>query len=122
MTPWRSWPPGRGPTRGWPWHVVHRLRGRLSGAHTTRGQAVAAQRNIKAAIALLDWLTTHDLTLDSARQGDLEAWLPAAQPAHRTNAGNFVRWARRHKLTRLDFAAIRWGGPTGTIDTETRWE
>jgi len=55
-------------------------------------------------------------------QGDLEEWLASAQPTHRDDAGNFVRWARKHKLTRLDFAAIRWDGPTGTIDTETRWD
>jgi len=34
----------------------------------------------------------------------------------------FVRWARRQKLTGLDFAATRWGGPTGVIDAETRWD
>jgi hypothetical protein len=89
------------------WHVVRRLRGRLAGAQATHGQVLAAQRNIKAAIALLDWLTARDLTLASARQGDLEEWRAGAQPAHRTDAGDFVRWARRHKLTRLDFAAIR---------------
>jgi hypothetical protein len=104
------------------WHVVRRLRSRLGGAHATRGQVVVAQRNVKAAIALLDWLTARDLTLAAARQGDLEAWLGSAQATHRTDAGNFVRWARKHKLTPLDFAAIRWGGPTGVIDTETRWE
>jgi uncharacterized protein YidB (DUF937 family) len=104
------------------WHVVRRLRGRLAGTDATHGQVLAAQRNIKAAIALLDWLTVRDLTLDSARQGDLEEWLASAQPTHRTDAGNFVRWARRHKLTRLDFAATRWGGPSGVIDTEARWE
>jgi hypothetical protein len=104
------------------WHVVRRLRGRLGDAHVTRGQAVAAQRNIKAAVALLDWLTARDLTLDGARQGDLEAWLASAHATHRTDAGNFVRWARRQKLTRLDFAAVRWGGPSGVIDTEARWE
>lgn len=47
--------------------------------------------------------------------------LCTAQPTHRLDAGNFVRWARKQKLTRLDFAANRWGGPTGVIDTETRW-
>lgn len=103
------------------WHVTRRLRGRLGSAHATRGQIAAARRNITAAVALLGWLTARDLTLATARQGDLEAWLTIAQPAHRTNAGNFVRWARRHKLTRLDFAAIRWGGPSGVIDTEARW-
>lgn len=104
------------------WHVVRRLRGRLGGAHTTRDQVVAAQRNIKAAVALLDWLTARDLSLDGARQGDLEVWLASAQATHRTDAGNFVRWARRNKLTRLDFAAVRWGGPSRVIDTEARWE
>jgi hypothetical protein len=104
------------------WHIVRRLRARLGGTHATSGQVVAAQRNIKAAIALLDWLTARHLTLDGARQGDLDAWLASAQATHRTDAGNFVRWARRHNLTRLDFAAVRWGGPSGVIDTEARWE
>ena len=83
---------------------------------------MAAQRNIKAAIALLDWLTAHGLTLANARQGDLDAWLASAQASHRTDAGNFVRWARKQKLTTMDFAATRWGGPAGVIDTEARWE
>jgi uncharacterized protein YidB (DUF937 family) len=104
------------------WHVTRRLRARLRTAHATHGQVVAAQQNIRAAAALLDWLTTHDLALADAGQGDLEQWLAGAQPAHRDNAGNFVRWARRHKLARLDFAATRWDGPTGVIDTQTRWE
>ena len=38
------------------------------------------------------------------------------------DAGNFARWARRNKLTSLDYAATRWGGPSGVIDTEARWE
>jgi endogenous inhibitor of DNA gyrase (YacG/DUF329 family) len=50
------------------------------------GQPWCAQRNIKAAIALLDWLTARDLTLDDARQGDLDAWLAEAQATHRTDA------------------------------------
>lgn len=104
------------------WHVMRRLRGRLHGSHATHQQVVAAQRNIRAADALLDWLTVRNLTLATAGQGDLEEWLGCAQPAHRTDAGNFVRWARRHKLTSLDYAATRWGGPAGVIDTEARWD
>lgn len=26
------------------------------------------------------------------------------------------------RQTGLDFAALKWGGPTGAIDTKTRWE
>ncbi len=44
----------------------------------------------------------------------------ASHPPHRCR--NFVRWAKKHKLTRLDFATVRWSGPSGVIDTETRWE
>ena len=104
------------------WHVLRRLRGRLRGAHATPGQTDAARRNIRAAAALLDWLTAHDLTLATARQGDLETWLATAQASHRIHVGNFTRWARKHKLTRLDIAAVKWDGPAGVIDTETRWE
>jgi len=103
------------------WHVIRRLRSRLGDADTTYGQSVAAKRNIKAAVALLDWLTSHGLTLATAGQGDLDAWLASTQPL-RDDSGNFVRWARKHKLTQLDHAAERWGGPTGTIDSETRWK
>ena len=104
------------------WHVVRRLRSRLAGQDATYGQFVSAQRNVRAAIALLDWLADRGLTLENARQGDLDTWTGDAEAVHRTDAGNFVRWARRNKLTTLDFAAVKWGGPSGVIDTETRWE
>jgi hypothetical protein len=104
------------------WQVLRRLRGRLKGADTTHEQIVSAQRIIKAAINLLDWLTAHRLTLATARQGDLEAWLITAKPSYRIDARNFVRWAKKQKLTRLEFPATRWSGPSGLIDTETRWE
>jgi hypothetical protein len=104
------------------WHVIRRLRSRLGDADTTHDQAVAAQRNIRAAMVLLDWLTARQLTLTTARQGDLEAWLASPETTHRVDGGNFIRWAHKEKLTRLDFAAVKWGGPSGIIDTETRWE
>ena len=104
------------------WHVTRRLRARLGGSHATHNQVVAAQRHIKAAVALLDWLSARDLTLPTARQGDLETWLASPQATHRADAGNFVRWARKQKLAGLDFAATRWSAPAGVIDTEARWE
>jgi hypothetical protein len=104
------------------WHVLRRMRGRLHGAHATYEQVVAARRNITAAIALLDWLARRELTLTTARQGDLDQWLASGDKTHRADAGNFVRWTRKQKLTTLEFAAVRWRGPTGVIDTETRWE
>lgn len=102
------------------WHVLRRLRGRLHGAHATYGQIVAARSNINAAFTLLDWLHTDDLTLATARQGDLEAWL--ASRDSRADMGYFIRWANKHKPTSLELPAVRWHGPAGVVDTETRWQ
>jgi hypothetical protein len=104
------------------WHVIRRLRGRIVDGDTTYGQARAAKLSIKSAAALLDWLAARNLTLATTRQGDLDRWLGTAATGDRRASGNFVRWARRNRLTRLDHAAERWGGPTGVIDTEARWE
>lgn len=104
------------------WHLLRRLRGRLRGADTTDNQAVGIRTHVKAAIVVLDWLAEDDLTLATARQGDLEAWLSGENPAHRAAVGHFLRWAHKQKLTRLELPAIRWDGPAGVIDTETRWD
>jgi hypothetical protein len=103
------------------WHALRRLRHRADGQHVTHNQAVAVQRHLRAAIMLLDWLTASGLDLATARQGDLDTWLTSEHATHHGEAGNFVRWARRQKLTSLDFAATRWDGPSSVIDTEARW-
>ena len=104
------------------WHLPRRLRSRNNSRPATHGQAAVVQQHVRAAIALLDWLSARQLTLGTARQGDLEQWLTSDQATGRREAGNFVRWARRQKLTSLDLAAVRWDGPTGLIDTEARWQ
>jgi len=102
------------------WHVLRRLRGRLNGADTTHHQFLAAKRNIQAAVALLDRLAEHGRPLATARQADLDHWL--ADDNARREAGNFIRWARRNKLTTLELPATRWTGPATPIDTEARWQ
>src|SRR6266511_3099177 len=104
------------------WHLLRRLRHRNGGADTTHSQLATVRQQLRAAIVLLDWLAAHDLTLQTAGQGDLESWRAGEQATHRLEAGHFVRWARNQKLTSLDFPATRWGGPTGIIDTGTRWQ
>jgi hypothetical protein len=104
------------------WNCLHRLRRRNNGQPATNGQAVGIQQQLKAAITLLDWLTAHHLDVGSARQGDLDIWLGSEQVTGRHAAGHFVRWAKRQKLTTLDFAATKWAGPNGDIDGEARWE
>jgi hypothetical protein len=71
---------------------------------------------------LLDWLRAQGLTLHTARQNDLESWLVSEHLTPRHEAGHLVRWARKQKLTDLDFPAVRWGGPSAVIDGEPRWD
>lgn len=104
------------------WHVLRRLRQRIGTTGTTPNQAKTAHENIVAAGAFLDWLSTHQLTLATCTQINLDGWMVAASIAQRGRTGPFVRWARREKLTRLDFPATAWSGPTGVLDTEGRWE
>jgi hypothetical protein len=102
------------------WHLLHRLRRRNNTRPATHGQTVVVQQQLRAAITLLGWLASHDQTLTSAKQNDLDTWL-ASPGKHRRQAGPFVRWARRQKLTSLEFAAVKWDGPTRRIDTEAHW-
>ncbi|MFI5898424.1 hypothetical protein ACIA5D_50990 [Actinoplanes sp. NPDC051513] len=69
---------------------------------------------------MVNALAEHGRTLATARQADLDQWL--ADHNARREAGNFVRWARRNKLTTLEPSATRWSGPAAPIDTEARWE
>ncbi|MEV5576373.1 hypothetical protein AB0L06_40620 [Spirillospora sp. NPDC052269] len=103
------------------WHVLRRLRHRIHGTRTTAQQATVARRNINAAAAFLNWLADRHLDLGSCPQAALDEWISNASIAQRGNTGNFVRWAKRHKHTRLDLPATRWDGPTRPIDAETRW-
>jgi hypothetical protein len=104
------------------WHLLRRLRRRTEGTATTHDQLAGVRQHVKAAIGLLDWLTARDLTLATCRQNDLDAWITSDQASRRREAGHFIRWARKQKLTSLDFPATRWGGPSRVIDTEARWE
>jgi hypothetical protein len=103
------------------WHLLRRLRQRNNAKYATHAQVVTVQRHVRAAIVLLDGLSIRGRALAHARQADLDAWLTSDQACHRREAGHFVRWARQHKLTSLEFPATRWHGPARPIDTETRW-
>jgi hypothetical protein len=105
------------------WHHTRRLRSRVGTAKTTTAnQFNHVKLHIQAAIGFLDWLHSCGLTLATAQQSDLDIWIASGAATHRREAGNFVRWANKNNLTSLEMPAIRWDGPTRTIDTEARWE
>jgi hypothetical protein len=104
------------------WHLLRRLRSRNNGRPATREQQDSVQQQVRAAVALLDWLGARDLTLGTCGQADLDEWLSSGGASHRHHAGHFVRWAARQRLTAVSFPAIRWQGPIRVLDEEARWE
>ena len=104
------------------WHLVRRLRSRNDGRPVTRQQSRMIRRLARGAVAFLDWLDAHDLTLGSCQQADLDRWLADEQAVYRDEAGRLVRWARASKLTTGHLAAARWNGPAQLIDHQHRWD
>ena len=104
------------------WHLVRRLRSRNDGRPVTRQQARMIRRLARGAVAFLDWLDAHDLTLGSCGQGDLDRWLADEHASYREEAGRLIRWARASKLTTSHLTAAQWNGPAQLIDHQHRWE
>jgi len=104
------------------WHLVRRLRSRNDGRPVTRQQARMIRRLARGAVAFLDWLDAHDLTLGSCGQGDLDCWLADEHASYREEAGRLIRWARASKLTTSHLTAAQWNGPAQLIDHQHRWE
>ena len=74
------------------------------------------RRLARGAVAFLDWLDAHDLTLGTCRQADLDRWLADDTAVYRDEAGRLIRWARASKLTAGHLAAARWNGPAQLLD------
>jgi hypothetical protein len=105
------------------WHLLRRLRARNNGRPVTRQQSRMTRRLARGAIAFLNWLDAHDLTLTSCRQADLDQWLADEHGIYREEAGRFIRWARASKLTAGYLpAAPRWTGPAHLLDHQDRWD
>jgi hypothetical protein len=100
------------------WHVLRRLRQRNEGSEATSEQLAVARRQVREAIALLDWLSSQNITLGMCRQGDLDRFIVEVPSQC---AGHFVRWAVSQRFCRLTYPAVRWGGPTSALDHEARW-
>jgi hypothetical protein len=104
------------------WHLMRRLRSRNNGRPTSRQQSLRVRSHARAAVAFLDWLDAHNLTLATCRQGELERWLIDEAGAYRYETGSFIRWAHAHKLTQAYLPAQRWRGPVGPLDDQHRWD
>lgn len=104
------------------WHLVRRLRSRNNARPTSRQQSLRIRNHARAAGAFLDWLHTHNLTLDTCRQANLDHWLTDDSGTYRYETGNFIRWAHANKLTTAYVTAKRWNGPVHPLDDQHRWD
>jgi hypothetical protein len=104
------------------WHLLRRLRSRNNGRPVTYEQHNVVQQQVRAAVALLDWLGSRGLTLGTCGQADLDEWLSGSGSSPRRDAGHFVRWAARQRLTSVSIPAVRWRGPVQALDDEARWD
>ncbi len=103
------------------WHLVRRMRSRNNGKPATRQQSLMIRRLARGAVAFLDWLDGHDLTLSSCQQADLDRWLADGQAVYREEAGRLLRWARASKLTAGYLASsARWNGPARLLGHQDR--
>jgi uncharacterized protein YidB (DUF937 family) len=103
------------------WHLIRRLRSRNDGQPATRQQARKIRRLARGAVAFLDWLDAHDLTLGSCQQPDLDRWLTDEHAGYREEAGRLIRWARASNLTTGHLTAVAWTGPAQLTDHQHRW-
>ncbi len=62
------------------------------------------------------------VTRPRVRGRGLGGWLGCDTASYRNEAGPFIRWGKRNRLTSLGLATIAWTGPTRAIDTEARWD
>lgn len=104
------------------WNLVRRLRSRNNGRPASRQQSLMIRRLARGAVAFLDWLDAHDLTLSTCQQADLDRWLTDESAIYREEAGRFIRWARASKLTTGHLASARWNGPAQPLDHQHRWD
>jgi hypothetical protein len=104
------------------WHLLRRLRSRNNGRPTTRQQSLLTRRLARGAVAFLDWLAAHDLTLGTCHQADLDRWRTDASATYREEAGRLIRWAHADKLTTAHLPATGWNGPSQPLDHQRRWD
>jgi hypothetical protein len=104
------------------WHLLRRLRNRNHGQPVTAEQHNVVQQQVRSAVALFDWLDSRDLALGTCGQAHLDQWLSGSGNFRSRDAGHFVRWAARQRLTPVTIPAVKWQGPVQALDDEARWE
>jgi hypothetical protein len=80
------------------WHIIRDARHRSASGHYSFSAYKGDCTNIRAAISLLAWLDTQQVTLAALHQRQLDTWA-ADRTTLRSSAIPFIRWACARHLT-----------------------
>lgn len=102
------------------WHVLRSLRRRIEQRRPKERTATRYARNqVRAAIAVLDWLAERGITLGECTQHDVDRWLAGAP--WRRDARHFLTWAARRGLVAKLLIRVQSTRPGDALDAEDRW-
>ncbi|MEV6331853.1 hypothetical protein [Streptomyces sp. NPDC051909] len=104
------------------WSVLRRARGRSMRRASNTSVRRYARARILIAVRFLNWLDEQQLTLATATQAHVDAWLDEGTTSHH-RLRDFLRWARSRRLAPdLDVPWIRpRDDPHDILDDQERW-
>jgi hypothetical protein len=82
------------------WRILHRARRRAQQRPTTTTTIGQAKLYLRAAIALLEWLRTNAIQLNTVTQADIDRWLVTGPANLRRETVDFLGWTAYRRLTR----------------------
>ena len=103
------------------WRVLHRARWNASHRPAPHTATQTARLRLRAAAALLQWLSGHGIPLSGISQADLDCWLTAGPPPLRAAAGDFLTWAAARRLVPALTLARRHSRAGPAVAEDTRW-
>lgn len=82
------------------WRILHRARRRSQQRPTTTTTIGHAKLNLRAAVALLNWMRANAIQLDTLVQADVDQWLLTGPVTLRREVADFLGWTWYRRLTR----------------------
>lgn len=103
------------------WHQLRRLRERSQRNKITAAQGGRARTEVRAAIALINWLHDNSATLATCDQHLIDRWLADGRSTNH-NARAFLLWTHRNGHTSgVTIPHRPVGGPGVRIEDDERW-
>ena len=102
------------------WRVLRRLRRGAAQRPRPRTNTTVAHVRLRAAVDLLTWLTSQNLTLADTKQADVDLWLQTSSSAG--NVRDFLLWAAEHQHCSPLLVPPQPRNKGAASDPELRWE